>query len=498
MIKHQYFVGLVALVFFIKVAIAFYLPLGNDEVYYLTYARYPSYHYYDHPLLVGWFLKVFSLNLLVENTLLYRLFSLLLSLGATVLVYRSMLKIATPKAAKLTVLLFLASLYNSVVAGLFIMPDAPMLFFWVLSVYLAILTFFDKSKLTLVNEKYFIPLCFSLGLTFLSKFHAVFLVFGILGFITFYRSQFLKKWTFWEGILVLVLFTLPVIIWNYYNNWVQFSFYANRTTNDVHLNWSGLSKELIGQVLYNNPIVFAFIIFFGFISYNKIQRINKKAFLLWISLPFIFFIVIFSLFKETLPHWSGSSYVGLIMLAGLIAGEIENHWSALTWVRTSFSLLMLVFIAGFLLINYFPGTLSNRKDTLSYGSGDFTLDMYGWDKIGLSVQHELEIKGYNKLPIVADNWFPGAHIDEYIARPNNTPFFLLGDITKTHHYQWVNDKRGNWRGIDSAIVIVPSNYYRDPSRSFQKYFNNVELVRLLPQYRNGELVRYFHIYLLTR
>ncbi len=498
MIKQQYFVGLVVLVFFIKVVIAFYLPLGNDEVYYLTYARYPSYHYYDHPLLVGWFLKVFSLNLLVENTLLYRLFSLLLSLGTTILVYQSMLQIANQKAAQLTVLLFLASLYNSVVAGLFIMPDAPMLFFWTLSVYLAILTFFDKNKLILINEKYFIPLCISLGLTFLSKFHAVFLVFGILGFIIFYRSQFLKKWTFWEGILVLVLFTLPVIIWNYYNDWEQFSFYANRTKNDVHINWAGLPKELIGQVLYSNPIVFAFIILFGFFSYNKIQRINKKAFLLWISLPFIFFIFIFSLFKETLPHWSGPSYVGLIMLASLIAGEIGNQWSVLTWVRTSFSLLMLVFIAGFLLINYFPGTLSNKKDSLFYGSGDFTLDMYGWEKIGMSVQHKLESKGYNKLPIVADNWFPGAHVDEYIARPNESTFFVLGEIVKTHHYQWINSKRGEWRKMDSAITIVPSNYYRDPKQSFQDYFNKVDVVAQIPQYRSGELVRYFHVYLLTR
>lgn len=498
MIRQQYFVGLVVLVFFIKVVIAFYLPLGNDEVYYLTYARYPSYHYYDHPLLVGWFLKILSLNLLLENTLLYRLFSLLLSIGTTYLVYQSMLLIANQKVAQLTVLIFLASLYNSVVAGLFILPDAPMLFFWTLSIYLAILTFFDKNNLTLINEKYFIPLCMSLGLTFLSKFHAVFLVFGIFGFIIFYRSHFLKKWTFWEGNLILVLFTLPVLIWNYNNNWLQFSFYANRTTNDVHLNWSGLSKELVGQVLYSNPIVFTFIIFFGFISYNKIQRIYKKAFLLWISLPFIFFIIIFSLFKETLPHWSGPSYVGLIMLAGLIAGEIKKQWSALTWVRTSFSFLMLAFIAGFLLINYFPGTLSNKKNLLSYGSGDFTLDMYGWDKIRISVQHELESNGYNKLPIVADNWFPGAHVDEYIARPNKSTFFVLGDIVKSHHYHWINSKRGEWRKMDSAITIVPSNYYRDPKQSFQDYFNKVDVVAQIPQYRSGELVRYFHVYLLTR
>lgn len=498
MIKQQYFIGFIGLLFLIKIFVALYLPLGNDEVYYLSYARYPSYHYYDHPLLVGWFLKVFSFNLLFENTLLFRLFSLFLSLGTTILVYKTVVHIANNRAAQIAVIFFLSSIYNNVIAGLFIMPDAPMLFFWTLSIYFGALTFFDRNKLKLVNEKYFIPLVISLGLTFLSKFHGIFLAFGVMGFITFYRREFIFKWTFWEGVIVYCLFTLPVIIWNINNDWVQFSFYANRTANNININTDGFLKELGGQVLYNSPIVFLFILYFGFFKFNKIKWINKKVFLLWTSLPFILFILLFSLFKETLPHWSGPSYIALIILSSIIAEETISKSSMLIWARTAFSLLLILIVSGMFLINNFPGTLGNKKSELTYGAGDFTLDMYGWKNSNRPIQNFLKVNGYDKMPIVADNWFPGAHIDEYIARPNNTPFFLLGDITKTHHYQWVNDKRGNWRGIDSVIAIVPSNYYKDPQSSFENYFTRHKLVALIPQYRSGELVRYFHIYLLTK
>lgn len=498
MIRQPYFIGLIVLLLLIKFLVSAYLPLGNDEVYYLTYARYPSYHYYDHPLMVGWLLKLLSFNLILENTLVYRLFALLLSMFTTFFVYQSVLHVSNLRAAQLAVILFISSLYNSVIAGLFIMPDAPMLFFWTLSIYLAVLTFFDKNKLTLVNEKYFIPLCISLGLTLLSKFHGIFLFFGIMGFVFFYRRKFMLTWTFWEGIVVYCLFTIPVILWNSNNDWVQFSFYAKRTSNDFNINISGFVKELVGQILYNNPVVFFFIIYFGFFKYHAIQSVNKKAFLLWASLPFILFILPFSLFKETLPHWSGPSYVALIMLSSVVAEQTTAKWSLFVWLRTSVSILFITCIAGTLVINMFPGTLGSKKNQLTYGSGDFTLDMYGWENSSHLILFSLTKKGYNKLPIVADNWFPGAHIDEYIARPNQIPFFVLGNVEKTHHYQWVNTKRGNWQQIDSAITIVPSNYYKNPQRSFESYFKKAELIDQIAQYRNGEQVRNLHIYLLTK
>lgn len=497
MIKKSQFIGVVLLIFFIRVLIAIYLPLGNDEVYYLLYARFPSYHYYDHPLLVGWFLKIFSFDLLWENNLGYRLFAIVLSIPTVFLIYKSMMVISNQRAAQIAVLLFLSSLYNFVIAGVFVMPDAPMLFFWTLSLYLAILTFFDRNKIGQVEEKYFIPLCFALGLTCLSKFHGIFLIFGILGFIFFYRRSFLKSWTFWEGIVILMLFSFPIFYWNYNNDWVQFDFYSNRVPEKLNLKLSGIGKELIGQIAYSNPFVFFFIVTFGIVKFRSIKRINTKAFLLWTSLPFILVVLFISLFKETLPHWSGPSYVSLIMLASLVADGLANQSQIISWIRSSLFFTIVISILGFTVINFYPGTLGNKKDSDKYGSGDFTLDMYGWSEIGKIMKDKIEEHHFGHLNIVSDNWFPAAHIDQYICRPAKIPLFVLGEITQTHHYHWVNQARGGWKSADSALTIVPSNYYKDPSISFKNYYFKVDKLDLIPQYRNGELVRYFHLYLLS-
>jgi hypothetical protein len=147
------------------------------------------------------------------------------------------------------------------------------------------------------------------------------------------------------------------------------------------------------------------------------------------------------------------------------------------------------------LINYFPGSLGNKSKQESYGSADFTLDMYGWDRIQNDVDTTLTELGYSHLPIISDNWFPAAHIDQYIARPLKSSFFVLGDVEKIHQYQWVNAARGGWPNTDSAILIMPSNYYKEPSTLFQHTFKHHQKLRSIPQYRNKVLVRYFHIYL---
>jgi hypothetical protein len=495
MIKPWQVIIFVGVVLLLRVFIAIFLPLGNDEVYYLLYARYPDIHYYDHPLLVGWFLKLFSFDFFWENSLAYRMFALVLSLPTLYFIYQTTKILSNKNAATIAVVLISSSFYVSVIAGIFAMPDAPMVFFWTSSLYCAANAFFNNSNTQTVNERYFLLLCFLLGLICLSKFHGVFLVLGIFGFILFYRINFIKTASFWEGILILILFSLPILYWNYKNHWVQFAFYTARLPENSSINVMRLLKEMVGELFYTNPVVYLFILYFGVIRFNKIERVNKKSFLLWTSLPFLLFVFGLSLFKETLPHWSGPSFISLVILSSIVADEVANKWAIKAWLNTSFFFFLFCCISAFILINFYPGTLGNKSKQSSYGSADFTLDMYGWDKIDDDVQSSLSELGYRHLPIISDNWFPAAHIDQYISRPMNATFFVLGDVEKIHQYQWINESRGGWGNSDSAILIMPSNYYKDPQTLFNQTFKYHQKLQSIPQYRNNELARYFHIYL---
>ena len=67
--------------------LAWWLELGNDEVYYWTYALYPALSHFDHPPMVGFFIQVFSFNLFWDNELFLRLSSVVLGGFNTWIIY---------------------------------------------------------------------------------------------------------------------------------------------------------------------------------------------------------------------------------------------------------------------------------------------------------------------------------------------------------------------------------------------------------------------------
>ena len=61
--------------------LAWYVELGNDEVYYWTYALYPDWSHFDHPPMVGFFIWLTTLNLHFDSELFLRLSSVILGLS---------------------------------------------------------------------------------------------------------------------------------------------------------------------------------------------------------------------------------------------------------------------------------------------------------------------------------------------------------------------------------------------------------------------------------
>ncbi len=63
----------------VKIILANLLELGNDEVYYYTYALQPDWNHFDHPPMVGWMIRLSTLNLSWLSDLSLRLGSIVCS-----------------------------------------------------------------------------------------------------------------------------------------------------------------------------------------------------------------------------------------------------------------------------------------------------------------------------------------------------------------------------------------------------------------------------------
>ncbi len=126
---------LLAISFLCRSVIAALTELGNDEVYYWTYAAFPDWSHFDHPPLVGWIIQLFTMNLRVDSAFALRLPALVLGTFNTWMIYRLGVSLRNPRTGWYAALLHTGSLYATILAGTFILPDTPLSTFYLLSLF---------------------------------------------------------------------------------------------------------------------------------------------------------------------------------------------------------------------------------------------------------------------------------------------------------------------------------------------------------------------------
>lgn len=496
---------IIAIATLVRCCVALTIGLGNDEVYYITYAQHLQWNYFDHPPMVGLLIKLSTLNLNLTNDFFIRLGAIFFGAINTFLVYKICCFIKNKKAGIVAALLYSGSLYSSIIAGLFILPDSPQLFFWLLSVFfvLKIVSNQDFSKQQNLNLLFF---GLYSGLCIMSKVHGVFLWFGFGMFVLFYKQSLLKNPFLYLSFLTTLLVISPILIWNIDNNFITYNFHSQRVAIDNSINFSSFLREFVGGIFYNNPINF-FLIVMTLIAVfkNKIElNVDIKRIVLWLSLPLILVLLFVSFFRETLPHWSGPAYTTLILIAAcFIADEIENrkitriNWSKL--VSASWILTATICVLAPILINFYPNTLG-KKDDINLGKFDFTLDMYNWNFF----QNEFEKIRNNDVQnhktkttfIVNNKWFPASHVDHYISQPLALNFVAIGKLEDIHTYAWLNNHRKKMKIGDDAYFITFSNSFTNPNEIYSSNFKKIQPPVEVYQYRSKVAVRKMLVYLM--
>src|SRR5882724_6789339 len=97
---------LISVTTLVRLFLASQLELGNDEVYYWTYALYPDWSHFDHPPMVGIMSQVFSLNLLLKDDFFLRFGPIVLSAVSTWIIFLIGTKIKDSKTGLYAAFLF--------------------------------------------------------------------------------------------------------------------------------------------------------------------------------------------------------------------------------------------------------------------------------------------------------------------------------------------------------------------------------------------------------
>jgi hypothetical protein len=477
----------------VRIAIAASINLGNDEVYYLLYGRYLSWNYFDHPPMIGWAIWLSTAGFHLQNEIFYRLPGIIGAAISTMLLFKTVSFTSTPKAGWIAAILYQASIYTSIIGGLFVMPDAVQLPFWLAAIYSGLKIVSLETNATSRNKHLLLFSLFA-GLAMLAKIHAVFLWVGLMGFVVFQQRQILKNPMLYLGMIITALCMLPVLKWNIDNQFITYTYHESRVTaqNGLHIDY--FLRELLGGLIYQNPLVYVVFIA-GIINIRKIQvESSNKSLLLWFSLPLIGLLLTIALFRETLPHWSGPAFLPIMMLASIwLSQRTKNDFFQKLPTR-ALGLVCVLLTAAVLLIQFYPGTIGRTNEPTTLGEQDFTLDLYGWKSEGENIATYLEKKQQNKFPLVCKDWFPAGHIDEYIARKAHTYMVGIGSITDIHQYYWINNQHTNTKSLDTVLFINPTNYPRDAKEQFHVLYSSIQLDTVFTQLRMGKPARNFYIY----
>ncbi|HEU4469489.1 MAG TPA: glycosyltransferase family 39 protein [Flavisolibacter sp.] len=489
---------LIALLSAFRLLLAFVLELGNDEAYYWLYSLDLAWNYFDHPPLVALWIRLFTLNGLLDSEGFLRLGAVVSCAMATWFMYRAVALMAGERAGWFAAVLYNASFYAGLTAGLYIMPDSPQMVFWTLSLWAI-------ARITINEKDTFAWLLFggAAGLCIMSKVHGAFLWIGLGSYMLLFRRRLLSDFRPYMAALLTALLISPILFWNIEHDFITYRFHSQRVTvGKQEMKALSFLKELFSQLGFNNPLNVLMIVA-GSLYWrrHKMGRYKALAVFNLVAWPMAGLLLFVSLFRNsTLPHWSGPAYVSLLPLAAIWLNKVRPASVMPGLLRGTLGVFMLVLCAWGIVVNFYPGTFGSREKS-SYGYGDLTTDMYGWKEAGKVFgdfyrQEVKEGRTSPGTPLICGYWW-GAHVEYYFARPLDIPVIGLGPVNHVHHYQWTNTFRAEKADMNKAYCIIPSDEVFTRRSKFEQYYSRMDQVNQIEIKRSGGTLHYFNVYKLS-
>jgi len=220
--------GLLIAFMLLKLVLVFTVPLTGDEAYFIVWGQELSLGYYDHPPMVGWLL--YLLSGIGDHLIIYRLFAYIAAIVMAYLLYQTLQ--FHPKINQKVVFYVAFAFLVSPISLMFVVTanDTVLVFF-------AVVAFFFYAK-TLAHPSLINALLAGLflGLAFLSKYFAVFMLLGLFLYSLVYIKQHAWKWLAIMTAVVL-LFVAENLYFNATNCWnnILFNFFSRTTNNTFNI-----------------------------------------------------------------------------------------------------------------------------------------------------------------------------------------------------------------------------------------------------------------------
>lgn len=347
--SQKYFYNALIGVFFLRLALAVWLPMSGDEAYFILWGKNLDYGYYDHTPFVGWLLA--TLLTISDAGWWLRMPSVLLPIFISYVIYR-IVQPRLPGVAAWCALAYLVAPVN--IINILITTDTPLIFFSFLSAWFLYRALYETKSI-----QDFILTGLFLGFAFLSKYFAVLL--GVsygLYIILFHRDK--RSLTGLSLIfLVVVPFAVLNLVWNYNHCWNNILFNVfNRTAGEIKP-LTNLTKYIATLVYLFSPVLIYFVIKNRALIKQKWSDKSYRYYIWLAFFPLVLFLIL--LFKKTIGlHWIFSFYpFAFIALAAMLNAK---QWRITFHFMWALSLIHVIAISSIMLLPV--ETFENKKEAV--------------------------------------------------------------------------------------------------------------------------------------
>ncbi len=329
--KSAYFI-----IFILALLSTFYnalLPLHGDEAYYWMWSHHLQAGYYDHPPMIAY--MIFVTNFISESEWGVRLVNVFSLSVSAVYIFKLAREMFDEKIALNAVIIFSSVIL--VHAGYIITtPDSPLVLFYSLTLYYTYKAIFEGKTRDYALSGIL------LGLMMLSKYTAVLFIFMLLIFIISKRRDVLLNKNFYLAALLAFIVVLPMLYWNYQNDWISFLFQLEHRSTDTYIIYPHLFLEFFaGQFGIFSPIFTA--VLFYFLIKDKLYFKNEKLFFLSLSIVVILVFFFYkSLYTRMELNYCAPAYIG----GAILSAYIFEHYKLVKTFKIGLLVALLFTLLG--------------------------------------------------------------------------------------------------------------------------------------------------------
>ena len=456
----------VGIIICFKIFLSYILELHPDEAYYWLWSKHLAFGYYDHSPMIAYFIKLTTL--FWDSELFVRLSSIIATIIISILMWKFTKKLFENEIISSAAVIMVNTLPLMLVGSIIITPDTPLFLFFAFAVYYL-------WRLIETNEtKYWYLTGLFLGLSMLSKYTGV--LFGlslIIYMLLDKKLKWLRNKHFYFMLLLSFLVFLPVILWNWHQDWISFTYQIDHGLKSSKLHPEYIFEYLGSQALVAGPIIFIAGIFAA-ISYFR-SKYSKKIFLASFSIPIIAIFIFTALKRYPGANWPVCAYFAFsIMTAQYLFENITAFKKKFLISGISLNIILSVF-AG---LHSAYAIVPIYKFSPKAAVADATNWFRGWQNLG-NILKERDIKY-----IITHSHQWGGTL-AYYTRGSGIDVFL-DNVPKKRYNQFMYwTIPDDTEDSDVAIVLIDNRMEDD--------FSSIEGAEVLFVIKNGMPIRQYAI-----